>query len=331
MLPFRGKRRSGSDGDMRGGAALNEAVNPRLGFVGYLTREQHERLQRLLALTQDVWRHDDDDAPDDDDADSSDTDEFYDARGDDAHSVPDTTTPLSSASPSECSASGDCHSRSVRRSPTQRRTAAIAGATLADALIAQGRHSPVARQAILLQYLRARDFHVQRAHEQLRACLRWRRQQRPIRRRFELMHADRDARATFPFRIVDGCRNKFGHLLVYGRMSLFRAREVEREAFRVAVVALMERVCFYRDLYPAPPPPTAPPQPAAAAAAGRHPHGDERVTVVFDLSGEFSVRKNANLACYIDMIQLVQDRYPERLGQLYIVWYPPWISYFYKL
>ncbi|BAM78917.1 similar to polyphosphoinositide binding protein Ssh2 [Cyanidioschyzon merolae strain 10D] len=186
-----------------------------------------------------------------------------------------------------------------------------------DAMLAFMNHSLEHRRRVLLQFLRARDFRVDAAYALFTDTLLWRsRTQVCCIAREEII---KNPAACFPFTLVPGARNNYGHRLLYGKMVLFRKRDVNRDAFRAATIALLEHCCYAAD----------------AAAVDEHsspfPHSQERFTVVFDLGHGFDVFHNAELGCYSDMIRLVQNHYPERLGKVYIIHYSRHIHIFYRL
>lgn len=117
-----------------------------------------------------------------------------------------------------------------------------------------------------------------------------------------------------------------GHRLLYGKMVHFDAKRVYRSAFQRAIIACLERFCFAMN--------------DDVVIDDRRirdhlericPHSDERATVVMDLGDGFSPMRNASLACYSEMISMVQLRYPERLGKVYIIRHSAYIQTFYQL
>jgi hypothetical protein len=174
-------------------------------------------------------------------------------------------------------------------------------------------------QRVLLQYLRARDFDIDRAHTLFSNTLRWRTQMRVC---CVPQDAFQDPAATFPFVLVPGARNRWGHQLLLGKMVRFQKHFVSREAFRKAVISFLERCCYGE---------WAATGDASTSDSFPWPHSMERFTVIFDLSDGFDVFHNADLACYSDMITLVQSHYPERLGKVYIIHYSRYIHVFYRL
>ncbi|KAK4533780.1 hypothetical protein CCYA_CCYA19G4662 [Cyanidiococcus yangmingshanensis] len=188
-----------------------------------------------------------------------------------------------------------------------------------DALQAYLARSPENTQRVLLQYLRARDFNIDKAHALFCSTLLWRKQ---VRVCCIPLDANEHPAATFPFSLVPGARNHYGHRLVLGKMVRFEKQNVDREAFRAAVISFLERCC-YGDL--------ASTTDTSVEKASPWPHSTERFTVVFDLGDGFDVFHNTDLACYSDMITLIQSHYPERLGKVYIIHYSRYIHVFYRL
>ena len=304
--------------------AAEDVLDPQRGFLSHLTASETALLERMLKDTAVMWSE-----PDDALRETAEASEAGLAEADSrASSTDDPPTASLSSRLSSRLSRWRCRSQlSATASPsssvsvppwdTWRRYGA---AWHRDVLLQRARASDTERQAILLQFLRARDFHYERALSMFLDTMHWR-LSLPVCAMPP--DAETDARASFPFYHPPGCWNRFGHLLIYAKMAHFDARRVSRRAFYRAVVAHMERLTYGMS--------EAQRATRLQGTARPRPHSSERATVVFDLGDGFSPFRNADLPCLVDMISLAQNRYPERLGKVYVIHYGVYIFAFYKM
>lgn len=168
-----------------------------------------------------------------------------------------------------------------------------------DALVAQLNATAAGRAAVLAQFLRARNGDAARAEEMLRAAVAWRARVGIARFCGDAGRAMvRRREAVFPMRMITDSGKGHRQMVCYGLLRLLDKRVLERDAFMDAVTAWLELV--YSDVgYVA-----------------------EAINVILDFSG-WSLRRHTPYKAVTEGLRLLQDYYPDRLGSVFVVRYPP--------
>lgn len=240
-----------------------------------------------------------------------------------------------------------------------RAAAAATPPTPPDDLLRTAAASALARDTLLLTFLRDAGGDVPAAAAALDATLRWRAKRRVAAVPPSAVDA---ADATFPAYLLgaacDDPAPGGAGLLAYAALAQFERKTVRRAALLDAVIAACEGI-FYRDPPGAaaavatataarggsPLPPPAPPTAAASipgsgaagvagrpcrrtpVVGGRH---ARRFTVIMDFTG-WSATRNVDLPVFRDVLKLFFTHYPERHGRFYLVNYPLSVYAVYKL
>lgn len=170
-----------------------------------------------------------------------------------------------------------------------------------DKLVRRIQSSSETEKIILSRFLKARRFNPEEAFKSFVACLSFRK----VEGVNEIgLEEYKDPLATFPF-IFTGFYTFNNEPLLYGRASAMDRFKISPTVFHRSFISFLEYL-------------------------GETFDPRSMFVMIFDFT-DFSPVRNVHFGCARDMLQVLQDFYPERLSKIFLVNYPSTLYGVYKI